>query len=479
MSTRRSILNSFLGKYLNMLIQIISSIIIARLLLPEEIGIFSVAAAVLGFAQMFRDFGINSYIVQEKNLTAARLRAAFTLNLIISWSLGILVYFGSGYAARFYETPGIMEILKITSLVFFLIPFGAISVAMLQRNMQFGKLNIINLLGAIAGAMVSIGGAYLGFSYISLAWGTLTNSAITILVTQFYRQPVTLYPSFREMRNVLHYGSLASFTQLVNYLGSSAPDIILGKVLNMSAVGIFGRAAGLLSMIQQFILSIIKPVLLPHLAKLQDCKKTLATQFLTATHLMLGFAWPALGFLILEAGLVIEVLYGPNWLPAAPLAQIVGVGFFVVLLTNLSEELFKSSGQIKTLAKIIFFLAPIRFLAVLLAAPYGLTTVAITLACIPVLRVLITIRFLRRLYKIRYRMYLPIIWSNCLLTGFPLCLVYLANQHYPVETLINRLLVDSTLFSVLWLITLFLLKHPFSNEITRIFKRRKNQTTHV
>lgn len=454
-----------------MAVQIFSGIIIARLLLPEEMGVFSVAAAVLGFVHMFRDFGINSYIVQEKELTDSRLRAAFTLNLFISWSLGVAVYFSSPFAAQFYETQGIMEVLKITSLIFFLIPFGAISVAMLQRNMQFGKLNIINLSGSLSGAIVSIYCAYLGFSYISLAWGTLANSTVSILVVQFFRHPVTLYPSFKDIRKVLGYGSITSITHLVDYLGSSAPDLILGKILTMSDVGIFGRATGLISLVQRLIISAIKPVLLPYLSNIQDSKEQLKTQYLYATDLMIGLAWPALGFLIVKSALIIEVLYGSNWLAAVPLVKILGMAYFFIIFTSLSDELFKSSGQIKTFAKITFVITPLGFLAVLMSAPYGLTNVALALACIPVIKVLITTFFIKRQYKIQYRLYLPIAWRNGLLTSFPLCMVYLFNSHYSITPMAIDLLSTAATFSVVWLITIFLLNHPLSIELKKALKR--------
>lgn len=473
MSLKKSLFHSFLGKYLSLIAQFVAGVIIARLLRPEEVGVFSVAATILALIHMFREFGINAYIIQEKNISDSYLRAAFTLNLIISWSLGGLIYTFSFYAGQFYNTPGITDVLQVTSLNFFLIPFGAISMALLQKDMQFSKLNIINVTSTIIGSLVSVICAYQGFSFMSLAWGALTQTGMSILIVQFYRYPLTLYPSFRNMSKILSYGSFSSINQVISYAGSSAPELIMGKLIDMNAVGIFGRAISLLGLIHQLIISGIKPVMLPYFANIRDSKEQLRIQYLKATDIMLGIAWPILGFLMFNAALIIEVLYGSQWLPAAPLIQIIGLGFALTLLcTDLSDELFKASGQIKTLTKITLLLSPLRFFAVLFSAPYGVINVAIAISCISLLKVIITAGFLRRIYKIKYRLYFPIVWKNMLLTGFILCFIYLINEYYPISVLLLDLVFDCFLFTLFWILGIFLLKHPIQAEIKSFFKKK-------
>lgn len=471
MNTRKSIFNSFLGKYLGLAIQTFSSIAIARLLNPEDMGVFSVSVAILGFVHMLRDFGINSYIVQERELTESRLRAAFTLNVIISWILGSIVYFSAKFAANFYQTPDIKNVLEVTSLVFFMIPFGANTMAILQREMRFAALNIINLSGIVAGTIVSVGCAYLEFGYISLAWGTLVTMATSILTTLFFRQPLSLLPSFREMGRVFEYGSLSSLTQIIAYAGGATPELIIGKVIDMSSVGIYGRAISLLNIIQQFITSGVKPVLLPYFSKISTDQ--LRAPFLNATNLMLGIAWPTLSFLVYRADLLIEVIYGPKWLPATPIVQIIGVAIFFGLIINFSDELFKASGQIKSLTKITTIITILQCLGVIAASQYGIIWIAFTLACILFVRLIITTLFLKKLYQIVFGDIINLISKNGIITITSTLGLHVITLHNSYNNVKIQLVYDLFIFGLLWLTSIILLNHQIKKELIKILNPKK------
>jgi O-antigen/teichoic acid export membrane protein len=94
---RKSILFSLGQNYASFALQFAVSIILARLLNPSEIGLYSIAAVLIGFASSMRDFGISSYIIQERDLTPDKIRAAFTLTLFTAWTLALVILLGSNY----------------------------------------------------------------------------------------------------------------------------------------------------------------------------------------------------------------------------------------------------------------------------------------------------------------------------------------------------------------------------------------------
>ncbi|MCW8890541.1 MAG: oligosaccharide flippase family protein, partial [Sedimenticola sp.] len=105
-----------------MVIQIISTLILARILTPEEIGIYSLGAVVIGFAQMIRDFGVSNYLIQEKELTQDRIRTAFGVTVIIAWTAAALLLLFSDTFAAFYDQPGVSSVISIMSISLFFIP---------------------------------------------------------------------------------------------------------------------------------------------------------------------------------------------------------------------------------------------------------------------------------------------------------------------------------------------------------------------
>lgn len=468
MSTRRSIAYSFAGKYLDLAVQLVASIIIARLLTPEELGIFSVAAAIVAFIHIFRDFGVNSYIVQERELTDSKLRGAFSLNLLISWSLGAFAYFLAPFAASFYEEVGVKQVLQITAAIFFVLPFGSISAAMLQRNMQFGKLNVVQVLSSMISAAVSVGCAFEGYGYTSMAWGALAGSCATVVLIQFYRHPVKLWLTFKDIKAVLNYGSLSSIHQLVSHLGAAAPDFILGKAQDMHSVGIFSRATGYIGLISKLIVSALQPIMLSYLAKVQTDRQLLVSQYLRATLLMLAIAWPALAFLVYKADVIIQILYGHQWEEAILIAQIIGLSSFAGTLTMFSEQLFKATGRVGDLVRITMIMAPLRFFIVLITAPKGLTVLALSMMALPIVRAVLIYWYTRKHYGIGFLSDFPAIKYNVPLVVCPLASLFGADYWLSETSILFNLGISGVVFIVGWLGIVLLIKHPILEEIIQI-----------
>ncbi|MEE8332516.1 MAG: oligosaccharide flippase family protein, partial [Alphaproteobacteria bacterium] len=112
-SIRRSLALSFAQKYATMAINIATVMILARLLTPAEIGIFSVGIAMVGLAHTLRDFGVGNYLIQEKELTPDRVRTAFGVTLVIAWIMAGVLIALSGPMAGFYSEPGVRQVMLV------------------------------------------------------------------------------------------------------------------------------------------------------------------------------------------------------------------------------------------------------------------------------------------------------------------------------------------------------------------------------
>ncbi len=117
-SVRQAFALSFLTRYISLITQFLASVAIARLLTPEEVGVFSIAAALVFLAQTMRDFGTAQYIVQEKELTRDRIRAAFSVTLLLGWTIGVSLILVASAAGRFYEHEGVEHVILLVSVSF-------------------------------------------------------------------------------------------------------------------------------------------------------------------------------------------------------------------------------------------------------------------------------------------------------------------------------------------------------------------------
>jgi len=377
MSLKKSFIFSSINNYGEIAIGLVASIIIARLLNPEEIGIFSVAISLVGFAHLIRNFGIGEYLIQEKNLTTEKIRSAFSLTLILAWTLAIVIYLMRFLAADFYNEPGIAKVFEVIAINFMLIPFGANSISLLRRNMRFDQLMLINLMSALVGSSTSILCALEGMSYLSLAWGAIAGTSITILGALFYSpKEFTLLPGFSEIKGIIHYGSFSSINQILQHLSTTAPDIILGKLQNMYAVGIFSRAMGSLNIIATVLVNGIRPILMPYFAEAHRKNNQLNENYLQLVSIAILIIWPTIILAIFLAPQIIHLLYGDQWLEAVPILQILALEGFFWPFALFAEDLLKATGHVKKIARIELILSPLRFAIIIFAAKYGLIYVA-------------------------------------------------------------------------------------------------------
>src|SRR5574337_1059689 len=184
---------------------------------------------------MLRDFGVSEFLVQEPILDRALIHTVFTINLLIAWGLGGMLLGGSSIIARFYADPGVGQVLRVMSIVFFLLPFGTTTQALLSREMEFGKLAMIHTVGSITRSCTKVALAYAGFSYMSLAWGAVAGMILPIagFALWGWRYRVTGM-GFVHWRRVLHFGSSRTVSDVASQLGDQSANLVIGKMLGMT-----------------------------------------------------------------------------------------------------------------------------------------------------------------------------------------------------------------------------------------------------
>ena len=172
---RQSLTITFFASNGATVVNFIVAIILARLLTPAEIGIFSIAYVLVSVAHVFRDFGVTTYLVREKDLTPEKIRSISGVLFATSWATAIILYAASGVAAAYYREPGVKRVVEVLALGFVFIPFGAITHSLLTRELKAREQAIASVLGVSVYAISSVALAWFGFSYMTMAWASLLN----------------------------------------------------------------------------------------------------------------------------------------------------------------------------------------------------------------------------------------------------------------------------------------------------------------
>ena len=380
MSTRNSLFFSFLDRYASLAIAMVSSMVIARLLTPAEIGVFSVTMVLLVFVNSVRDMGAGQYLVQEKELTTERIRAVWAVQLGLGFGLTCIVLLISYPVAIFYNEPRMRDILFVVALNYAINPFGSLTNAWLAREMRFQSLAAMRFSSGLCGTLVTTWMAWKNYGPISLAFGSLASTVVNALVAVYFRPKFFPWlPGFREIKRVLTFGSKLTASVFVADLANSAPELLLGKLKDVASVGFYSRSNGLVQMFYRLFVDAVGAVCLPWFAKQSREQGGFVAPFLKATAYVTAFGWSFCLAVICLAHPVVRVLYGNQWDQSVDLARLLAIAMAFSVPAALCATALLSSGGVTVIARATVFSALQSVVFVALGASQGLMALGVAM----------------------------------------------------------------------------------------------------
>lgn len=466
---RWSFVTSFAEKYTLLLLNTAGAMVLARLLTPDEVGVYAIGALLVGLAQVLRDFGVGPYVIQEKELTRDKLRAALGTSMLVAWLLAACVLLAGWPAAKFYHEPRLRTVLQLLSLNFVLIPFSAVALPYLRRQMRFSAIFGINLAQTAVQLLCTVVLAWRGHGYLSLAWGAVAGAFAVLVASLCWRPPdMPCLPARRGMRAILSFGSLSTAGTVIDEAGVAAPDLIVGKMIGVAEVGIFGKAMGVVNVFNQLVTAAISPVIFPLFSAQARAGADLRLSYLKTASYVTALAWPFFGFVAVMAPALVRVLYGDQWDAAIPLIRIICISSALYSMFSMARYLFVAMGAVKRQAKLDAMAVAARVAAVLLAAPFGLAWVAWAVVVGALCRSALTYRALRSLTGVRLRHLLAAVRVSAQVAavsiGGPLAVMLWLPEDGAHPTM--RLLAAALAAFALWLAAIMLFRHELAGECT-------------
>jgi O-antigen/teichoic acid export membrane protein len=322
-SVRRAFLWASVGRYLVMVVNLAATLVIARLLAPAEYGVSVLGAAVFAVAEAIRTLGGGAYLIQKHELAPEVIRASFTISLLATLVLMLVLAVAVGPLTSFFSTPDLEAYLLVAAIGFVTGPFVYPISALMSRDMEFGRLAFVGGVSAVVNAIVGVTFAVLGFSYMSLAWASAASSIIAmVLYFSLWRDWSIFRPIFSGWCSVIAFGAHDSANALLAQIGEAVPYLIFGRALDAGAVGLCQRAALLCFFPERVILAGVGAVALPAFARQRREGQSLKASYLKVIELITAAQWPSLLLLIVLAEPIVRLLLGPRWMDVVPLMRI-------------------------------------------------------------------------------------------------------------------------------------------------------------
>ena len=315
---RRKIAYQFLVSNVAFIVNFLLTVILARLLTPEDIGIFSMSAILVAIAHVFRDFGVSSFLKQEREITPTILSGSIGLLVAASFGMAALLYFSSNFLAVFYDEPRVAEVIKVLAIGFAFIPLGAIPQALIMREMDVRKSSWVTLISTGIYFIVSITLALSSSGYMTMAWANLVNIIVSgITYNLVLGRSTSWIPSTHHWKRIATFGTGNLFAAIIKAVDNAIPDVILGKFSTASNVGLYSRANSTVNMVATIINPTIYFFAVPYLAKAHHQQGDISKYFLRGDSIIVCLLLPPLIGIAILAQPIVLFLYGAQWVPAA------------------------------------------------------------------------------------------------------------------------------------------------------------------
>ena len=417
MAVKRNLAWMGLGQGFFFLLQFGGSVVMARLLAPYEMGVYAVAAALVGVLALVQSFGMNSFIVREPTLEAQEIATAFTINTLICAGLSVSILGVALFAGRLFSDAGVTRVLTILAFTPAIAIFELLPMANLERRGRFRLLMMVGMARNLTSTCVMVASALNGASYMSLAYGQVAGALVGALVLNVVgREFVGFSVSLVGWRRILGFGAHMLAISGVNSLATRASDLFLGRILGLSALGTFNRSVGVYRLFWDNLHLVIGRVLFVDLAQRKRSGESLRDSYLLICRVMTATLWPLFTGLAILSLPLFQVIYGPKWAGAALPFSLLAVAAVVQVSITMTWEIFTVSGETSRQARIEFIRTGIGFAMFAGACFISLTAAAASRVAEAVISMLIYRPHLERMTDTRLSDFLRIYGESGLLT---------------------------------------------------------------
>lgn len=448
------------------------SILLARLLMPADYGLFAIAVSITMLVEMLQDFGLGTAIVQRQELTRPQLNAVFWVVVTSSLAITTTTFLTAEWIGVFYAEPRLTWVLRVLCLTFLLNSLGMVPYSLLTKALNLRHRSLADVSGTTIGSGAALVLAYLGFGVWALVLGQLTRATvINGMLFVLSRWTPGLEVSREGLGDVLLFGVRIASMHIIGNLSPTTSVFILARVLGGAAVGLFSMAQSLAEAPHRISTAIINQVSFPVFSRLQGEPELLASYFLKISKYLAVISLPVQVGLILVSADLVPVLLSAKWEAMVAPFQIICLESTVVVLTLTASPLLTALGRANLLLGRSFFSVSTMIAATLLGVPFGLTGVALArlIAMIP-LRLTLLLPCLWAL-EVRMGTYLRQLISPALATALMAGAVVIARHALAADgSPVERLVVSVVAGAATYVPAILFLDRTLSSDLRDVAK---------
>lgn len=414
---------TFAGQLAKFLLNLCSTVILARLLSPQDFGIIAMVTTLTGFIMIFKDMGLSMATVQQAEITHDQISTLFWINIAISVALMLITVLLAPVVAWFYNDPRLTSLTAVLSIAFIFSGLTAQHQALLRRQMRLSSVAIIDVLAMMVGILTALLCALNGLGYWSLVWMQVTTAATNLVGVWLASRWIPGRPVRKTgVRTMLAFGGYLTGFNFLNYFSRNLDQVLIGKFCDAQSLGLYSRAYSLLMFPIGQIVAPMTSVAVPSLSKLQNDNVLYRKYYLKALGLIAYLSFPLVFTLVMLSEEVVALVLGDQWMEVVPIFRVLAITAMFQPVVSTVGWIYISLGQTRRMAvwgvgsSILImssFFFGIQWGAFGVAASYAACQILLVIPCFTIAMAKSPLRFIDVLKTI----YRPLYFCLCLGAG--------------------------------------------------------------
>lgn len=334
------------SRIVNQILQFLFSILLARLLMPEDFGLVGMILVFTGFAALFSELGFNAALIQAEKIEERHYSSVYWVNLMIGVLLTLIFFNLAPSISGFYQEERLTPLVRVLSLHFSLGALASVPQVIMTRKIQFRKLALVEITATLIGGMIATLLAFSGYRFWSLVWQMLTSAMVSCVLLWWICawKPKPQIDIFALKELLKFSGYLLGFN-VINYWIRNGDNMLIGKFIGVGALGIYSRAYNLMTIPLSYVSHTLGRVMFPLLSKIQKDKARVKSIFIRSISAIAFITFPMMLGLCVVAKPFVLTLLGEKWSGVILLIQILALVGFVQSIESPLGWIYQSQGR--------------------------------------------------------------------------------------------------------------------------------------
>ena len=375
---RHGFVASAFTKYLSFGMRIIVAAVLARLLEPDEFGIFAIALVFLTFFSLLSESGVSVAVVQKQDLSEQDISNIFLFSLGVGITISVVFAFSAPAIAAFYEEPALLMVCQVLAISAVFNSAAGVPRAVMLKRRDFTTIARNDIVAMTCAALTAMVSAWFGAKYYALVFQELVRGAV-VLTLYGFSSGIKLRRGFTwsSIGKIFDYSAFQFLFNMLNYFSRNIDNLLIGKYFSTSMLGFYNKSYSLMLLPNQTISQVITPALHPVFSQLQDQPARMYQYYIDMVRFLanLGVVISLGVFFFAEE--IILVLYGERWLDVAPMLRPLALTIGLQLILQTSGAVFQALGMTRHL----FYTGLVSSVMIIGAIVYGIQSGDIITLC--------------------------------------------------------------------------------------------------